>query len=215
MGGRESNGHISCVHSCSQAEVDNVLWCFSQGCPYLPPEAAQAPCTTATDIFSFGKLLLYTILQELPENTSSLLADASFPKLPVQQQTQAIEQVSQLPRDEGHTHPVERLVDWCLQKEAGNRPAASQVLDVLTKGWAEVECPYEQITKMKLAVTTKLLEQSLINQFQDAASANQVDTQVIANDIAHGAIHWFVKHVSYHNWSHDCHVQYVFVPVAE
>ncbi len=149
---------------------------------YSAPEVIEgASRTKAADIFSFGKLMLYTILQELSVPTTAPSTENSDTGVPttasstehlhpgvacseVQNRPLSIEQLSQL--HGGDTHPVEQLVEWCLQKEPGKRPSASQALEVLTEGWVDAECPYEQLTKMKLTVTAQLLEQSLTNHFQ-------------------------------------------------
>lgn len=95
--------------------------------------------------------MFHTILQQLP---GSSVAENSLTGQPEQLSTGV------------GSHPVEQVVDWCLQREPGRRPSAGQVLDVLVEGWVEVKCPCDQLTGMKMMVTAKLLEQSLSNHFQ-------------------------------------------------
>ncbi len=116
------------------------------------------PDTKAVDVYLFGELLLYIILQEPPGPATSLSTGnrhSDVPRLEEQCRSFPIDHLSRVLG--GDTHPVAQLVEWCLQSEPGKRPSASEVLKELSEGWVEVECRSEQVLKWGLMVSMKLL----------------------------------------------------------
>ena len=127
----------------------------------MAPEvlAENVMYTTASDIFSFGHLSLYTILQQFPVPTAPTSIDHNNPGVvvghsEVQRRSQYIQQLSQLLGSA--THPVVQVITQCIQNVPVQRPSARQVLHELEDEWMEIEGLHEQ-TKLELMVTTKFL----------------------------------------------------------
>ncbi len=118
------------------------------------------PYTKPVDIFLFGELLLYIILQEVPVIATPSFIQGTTSEVPCPEEQcrlLLIERLSWVPGGGCGTHPVVRLVEWCLQSEPGKRPSAREILNELREGWVEVECPSEQVLKWGLIVSMKLL----------------------------------------------------------
>ncbi len=116
------------------------------------------PYTKAGDIYLFGELLLYIILQDHPVLTpSSFVRNSASEILFPEEQCRSlhIEHLSRVLG--GDTHPVVQLVVCCLQVEPGKRPMASVVLKEFNEGWVQAECQSEQALKWGSMVSMKML----------------------------------------------------------
>ena len=132
---------------------------------YMPPEALdESPMyTTCIDIFSFGQLALYTIIQQFPFANSATCIDPSKPgtvvaRSEIERRSRYLEKMAVVLS--GSHHAVMQLVIHCLQNDPRQRPSARQVLQRLKEGWVTMEAdnPYERMTKLELIVATKLLK---------------------------------------------------------
>ena len=104
--------------------------------PYMPPEALQpkVPYTEKLDMFSFGHLSLYIMVQEEPYNDllPPVYTDPSNPdkvigRTEVERRKVCLEKLHlKLARD----HDVSELIYRCLSNNAESRPSAREVIKV-------------------------------------------------------------------------------------
>lgn len=105
---------------------------------YMPPEATQplphAQYDTPLDIFSFGHLILFIILQKFPQHLLPYTyPDPCYPeKLIARAELQRRkEYVDQCVALLGDRSPVLSLMCHCLRDNPQKRPTAAQILDML------------------------------------------------------------------------------------
>ncbi len=127
---------------------------------YMPPEAlGENPLyDSSIDIFSFGHLTLYCIVQEYPVPTAPTRPDPNNPGMvtgltEVQRRWQQMEQLSRQLGGEGH--PLVQLVVRCLHNDPSQRPSARQVLSQLEGLRANDADPYEHMSKLELIQALK------------------------------------------------------------
>ena len=142
----------------------------------MPPEALEEnPHYNSTiDMFSFGQLLLYTVVQEFPEPTAATCMDPNnrgviMARTEAERRARYIEQLH-----EGH--PLIRLVRECLENDPSRRPSANQVLSQLEQLKNRIEDPYEHMTKIDMmgALREKdaaLREKDIVLRERDSAIA--------------------------------------------
>ncbi len=119
----------------------------------MPPEFNLEENNTAIDVFSFGHLVLYTIVQDFPYPSPAVVMDPDNPgvlvaRSEVQRRSRQMEQLSQ--QLGGETHSLVQLVTQCLHNDPRQRPSARQVLSQLEKIRAQIEDPYEGLSKLEL-----------------------------------------------------------------
>ncbi len=121
----------------------------------MPPEALEKnpKYGTALDIFSFGHLSLYTIVQEFPYPSAPTNPDPNTPGAVIglteaQRRSQQVEQLSKQLGGEGH--PLEQLITECLHNDPRLRPSARQLLSQLESLRAEIDDPYGHMSKLEL-----------------------------------------------------------------
>ncbi len=122
---------------------------------YMPPEALgrNAKYNAAIDMFSFGHLALYTLIQDFPIPTAPVIIDPDNPGVivacsEVQRRSEQMEQlVCQLG---GRRHPLVQLVTQCLHNDPRQRPSARQVLSQLERMRVQTQDPYEGMSKLEL-----------------------------------------------------------------
>ena len=102
---------------------------------YMPPEAFQVPPKYGSmlDLFSFGHLALFTMIQEFPGNLlPSTYEDPATGRLTPRDEIQRREAyMTTLRRKFGDSHALVQLVTQCLQFSPAKRPSASQALQIL------------------------------------------------------------------------------------
>ena len=102
---------------------------------YMPPEAFQIPPKYGPmlDMFSFGHLTLFTMIQEFPSNLlPSTYEDPATGRLTPRDEIQRREAyMITLRRRFGDSHALVQLVTQCLQFTPAKRPSASQALQIL------------------------------------------------------------------------------------
>ena len=108
--------------------------------------------STTIDMFSFGHLSLFTVIQVFPLPVASTFMDPNNPgvivaRSEIQRRMRHIQQMSQ---QLGGRHPLVHLVMQCLQNDPQQRPSASQALHQLEQMRAQIEDPYEHMTKLEM-----------------------------------------------------------------
>lgn len=119
---------------------------------YMPPEATQPTPNydTSLDMFSFGHLALFIVLQEFPGNLLPYTyPDSSNPERILARSE--IERrkiyVDQCVAKLGNKSPIMYLLRRCLSDVPQNRPTAAQILDTLVERKTAEEHVYEEFRK--------------------------------------------------------------------
>ena len=102
---------------------------------YMPPEAvhAQARYDSTIDMFSYGHLALYTIIQEFPRDLlPATYMEESKRQLCARSEIQRREKyISILHQKMGKRHLLTHIIERCLDNLSDERPSALQVLENL------------------------------------------------------------------------------------
>ena len=102
---------------------------------YMPPEAihSQAKYDSTIDMFSYGHLALYTIIQEFPRDLlPATYMEESKRQLCARSEIQRREKyISILHQKMGKRHLLTHIIERCLDNLSDERPSALQVLEVL------------------------------------------------------------------------------------
>ncbi len=121
----------------------------------MPPEVLELnpKYNAAIDMFSFGHLALYTLVQDFPYPTAFNTIDPNNPgmlvaRTEVQRRSEQMEQLSR--QLGGGRHPLVQLVTQCLHNDPRQRPSARQVLSQLEGMRAQIEDPYQDMSKLEL-----------------------------------------------------------------
>lgn len=132
---------------------------------YMPPEALQSSPSydTSLDMFSFGHLMIYILLQESPK---CLLAHVSIDPLnpnkviPKTEVERRQDYISRCAAVLGESSPLMKTLLCCLSNHPKTRPAAAEVLDLLTKMEAKQKDAYEEIRSKMGANLTHMMQSS-------------------------------------------------------
>ncbi len=150
---------------------------------YMPPEALEEePKYSSTlDIFSFGHLALYTIVQDFPFPTSATYSDRRNPKILVARSEleRRARHMEKLCTQLGKKHPLGQLVTQCLQNDQGQRPTARWLLRQLEGMRAEVQGPYESMSRLELIVALRDKEGHMSSRSSQTLRAQVGQLQVI------------------------------------
>ena len=102
---------------------------------YMPPEAvhAQARYDSTIDMFSYGHLALYTIIQEFPRDLlPATYMEESKRQLCARSEIQRRDKyISILHQKMGKRHSLTHIIERCLDNLSDERPSALQVLENL------------------------------------------------------------------------------------
>ena len=133
---------------------------------YMPPEAFQVPPKYGPmlDMFSFGHLTLFTMIQEFPGNLlPSTYEDLATCRLIPRDEIQRREAyMMTLRRKFGDSHALVQLVTQCLQFTPAKRPSASQALQILQQ--LEHNMPNEVYTlEISLSILIHIMYYSFTN----------------------------------------------------
>lgn len=150
---------------------------------YLPPEAfdPHPNYDSKLDIFSFGQIALYTIVQELPVPTNATVLDSA---------TKALIAVSEVQRRQTYIDKLDPLVASCpalkelvlncLDNDPDTRPVSLEIFNMLDKVCSECEDPYIDMTRMDLltALSNTKTAKTEIKSSESAAPSITVSEQV-------------------------------------
>jgi serine/threonine protein kinase len=102
---------------------------------YMPPEAihAQARYDSTIDMFSYGHLALYTIIQEFPRDLlPATYMEESKRQLCARSEIERRKKyINVLHQKMGKHHPLTHIIERCLDNMSDERPSALQVLENL------------------------------------------------------------------------------------
>ena len=102
---------------------------------YMPPEAvhAQARYDSTIDMFSYGHLTLYTVIQEFPRDLlPATYMEESKRQLCARSEIERREKyISILHQKMGKRHLLTNIIERCLDNMSDERPSALQVLENL------------------------------------------------------------------------------------
>ncbi len=129
----------------------------------MPPEVLEEnpAYNTPMDMFSFGHLALYTVVQDFPYPTAPNRIDPNNPGMlvarsEIQRRSKQIKQLSQ--QLGGERHPLVQLVTLCLHNDPRQRPSARQVLTQLEGTRAQIEDRYQDMSKLELIQALEVKE---------------------------------------------------------
>ncbi len=129
----------------------------------LPPEAQDVTptYTVAVDVFSFGQLSLYSLVQEFPNPSAATYVDPNNPGVIVArtESQRRAHYIQKLPGMlVGTSEAVVRLIEQCLENDPGQRPWTQQIVRQLTEEWVVPNDPYMEMTKLELVVGTRTMQ---------------------------------------------------------
>ncbi len=138
------------------SQVPGILAC-------LPPEAQgfTPAYTVAVDVFSFGLLSLYTLVQEFPTPTAPTYVDPSNPGVVVartesQRRAHCIQKLPGM--FVGSSEAVVHLIEQCLENDPVQRPSTQQIVHELKEEWVAPNDPYMEMTKLELVVSISTMQ---------------------------------------------------------
>ena len=145
---------------------------------YMPPEAvhAQARYDSTIDMFSYGHLALYTIIQEFPRDLlPATYMEESKRQLCARSEIERREKyITALHQKMGKRHLLTNIVERCLDNLSDERPSALQVLENLEELTKTISCSqddfyrnYQHTSKLDLV---KMLDGAHKNQTESVAS---------------------------------------------
>lgn len=130
---------------------------------YMPPEAIQAPAMydSTIDMFSYGHLALYVIIQEFPRDLlSATFTDPVTRELRARSEIQRREKyINTLQQKMGKANILSHVINRCLDNMPDERPSAMQVLENLEEfskmikrstGTDDAYLDYQQANKLDL-----------------------------------------------------------------
>ncbi len=126
----------------------------------LPPEAqgVTPTYTVAVDVFSFGQLSLYTLVQEFPTPTAPTYVDQGVGVACTESQRRS-HYIQKLPGMlVGTSEPVVRLIEQCLENDPVQRPSTQQIVHQLKEKWVVPNDPYMEMTKLELVVSVRTMQ---------------------------------------------------------
>ena len=118
---------------------------------YMPPEAMESgKYDTPIDIFSFGHLALFTLIQKFPGDLKAPNYDVDGilkPRTEVERREEYFKLLySQLARD----HPLVCITEKCLANSPKRRPKIEEVSETLVAAKSVVSDQFEKSTKLEL-----------------------------------------------------------------
>ncbi len=126
----------------------------------MPPESLEEnpKYNSSIDMFSFGHLSLYTIVNEFPLPTAPTRIDTNDPSkvvglTEIERRSRQIEKLLEIMG--GKEHPMVQLVTLCLQNDSKQRPSARQALLQLQVMKDRTEDEYERMSRLELIRAVK------------------------------------------------------------
>ncbi len=138
------------------SQIPRILAC-------LPPEAqgVTPTYTVAVDVFSFGQLSLYTLVQEFPTPNAPTYMDPNNPGVVVAltESQRRAHYIQKLPGMlVGTSEAVVHLIEQCLENDPVQRPSTQQIVHQLKEEWVVPNDPYEEMTKLELVVSIRTMQ---------------------------------------------------------
>ena len=120
---------------------------------YMPPEAlARVPrYDFALDIFSFGVVILYVMIQEYPQYYEDTVTYTSVQRKESQIQKR-IDWLNQLSSKD----PIRQLICQCLQDDPQKRPASTELKSTLAQLSEQFPKPYKNIIELQRCLLVSL-----------------------------------------------------------
>ncbi len=134
------------------SQIPGILAC-------LPPEAQGVvpTYTVSVDVFSFGQLSLYTLVQEFPNPSTATYVDLDLgvvvARTEYQRRTHYIDKLQGMLV--GTSEVVVRLIQQCLENDPRQRPSTQQIVHQLKEKWVVPNDPYVEMTKLELVVSMR------------------------------------------------------------
>ena len=124
---------------------------------YMPPEVFENPPKLGPelDMFSFGHLTLFTIIQVFPGQLQSLPKGACSHNEVVKR----TKYMDTMKREIGDSHELVKLIVQCLNCDPDGRPSASEVLQRIKSISSQVVDPYHNMTRLQLQKLVKEKEE--------------------------------------------------------
>ena len=119
---------------------------------YLPPEALEPhpQYNSKIDIFSFGHLALYTVIQEFPMPTASTYTDPKdkmiVARSEIERRQRFIDKMEQMLI----LSPLKQLIVECLCNDPDQRPSTERVVPQLVELQSQVTDPYWHMGKLEM-----------------------------------------------------------------
>ena len=131
----------------------------------MPPEFHDGymSCEASFDVFSFGQLSLYTIVQEFPLPTELTYIDSTNPgvilcRSEIQRRLQHIEKFTRLIGRVAES--LATLTVKCLHNDPRQRPSVKQMSCELN-GWMKEDDTFEQMAKVEVMVQAEVIKVNL------------------------------------------------------
>jgi len=148
----------------------------------MPPEVLEEnpKYNAAIDMFAFGELSLFTVIQEFPLPTAPTYMDPDNPGMilgrsEVQRRARFI---GELKERLGGEHRLVHLITQCLQNDPRRRPSAREALHQLDEMKPKIEDPYERVNKLEMIQTLGKMTAQIHQLEETAMHAIEAQTQV-------------------------------------
>ena len=112
-----------------------MLIAFSGNIYYMPPECQldNPIYTTKLDIFSFGVLILHTVIGKTPDMYEIFQGNANLPRYVREGKVELMRRDEAVHQQMGETHCLYPLVVHCLHDHPDQRPTAGEVRESIKK----------------------------------------------------------------------------------
>ena len=119
---------------------------------YLPPEALEPhpKYNSRIDIFSFGHLSLYTVIQEFPMPTASTYTDPESKTVVARSEIERRQRFIDRMEQQLLLSPLKQLIVECLCNDPDQRPSTEKVVQQLAELQSQVADPYQHMGKLEM-----------------------------------------------------------------
>ncbi len=128
------------------SQIPGILACLP-----LEAQGVTPTYTVAVDVFSFGQLSLYTLVQEYPAPT---FVDPNS----VVARTESQRHAHYIQKLVGTSEAVMHLIQQRLENDPVRCPSTQQIVHQLKEEWAVPNDPYEEMTKLELVVGIRTMQ---------------------------------------------------------
>ncbi len=126
-----------------------------QACLPLEAQGIAPTYTVAVDVFSFGQLLLYTLVQEFPNPSAATYVDLGVVVARTEYQRRAHYIGKLQGMLVGTSEVIVRLIQQCLENDPRQCPSTQQIVRQLKEKWVVPNDPYVEMTKLELVVSMR------------------------------------------------------------